>query len=56
MPPPVAAWVRAIDYAAAIAAILWWEEGKGGRLSVVCQINADLHAGRATLPGSAEAA
>lgn len=41
-------WVRALDYAAAIAAMLWWEQGAGAcRLRVVCGINAALHAGRA---------
>ncbi|MFD1951900.1 hypothetical protein ACFSGX_14090 [Sphingomonas arantia] len=38
------AWVRAVDYAAAVAAMLWWEERRSGRLDVVCAINAELRA------------
>ena len=49
------AWVRALDYAAAVAAMLWWEEGSNGKLSIVCSINAQLRAERAA-PDRAEAA
>jgi len=35
-------WVRALDYAAAVTAMLWWEERSGGDLRIVCSINAQL--------------
>ena len=39
-------WLRATDYAAGVAALLWWEECRGGRLDVVCTINAQLRGER----------
>lgn len=48
-------WVRALDYAAAVAAMLWWEERSGGNLWIVCSINAQLRDERIS-PDQAKAA